>query len=88
MGSEGLGRWLRGWVSPAVQTNKAKLTQPRKRGQAKLNFGKPKSNTRAEISATDRPAKNRHESQSGRQGAQKAYIRRPCIGYGVGLALR
>ena len=38
MGSEGLGRWLRGWVSPAVQTNKAKLTQPRKQGKAKANL--------------------------------------------------
>ena len=38
MGSDGLGRWLRGRVSPAVQTNKAKLTQPRKQGKAKGNL--------------------------------------------------
>ena len=30
--------YLQGWVSPAVQTNKAKLTQPRKQGKAKTNL--------------------------------------------------
>ena len=29
---------LQGWVSPAVQTNEAKLTQPRKQGKAKTNL--------------------------------------------------
>ena len=33
-----LGPCLRGWVSPAVQTNKAKLTQPRKQGKAQANL--------------------------------------------------
>ena len=33
-----LGHWLRGWVSPAVETNKAKLTQPHKQGKAEANL--------------------------------------------------
>ena len=32
------GPCLQGRVSPAVQTNEAKLTQPRKRGKAKTNL--------------------------------------------------
>ena len=33
-----LGCCLQGWVSPAVETNKAKLTQPRKQGKATANL--------------------------------------------------
>ena len=75
---------LWGWVSPAVQTNEAKLTQPRKQGKAKTSlvyinwlwsysqFGWNTLNANAEISATLKMATKGHKSKNGREVTQIA----------------